>query len=65
MGDEALGLLGGALFAEGELVAFSIGERIAPDTFDIHFEKARAEINGAYSMINREFAKLMGTKIEI
>lgn len=56
---DALELLGGALFAEGELVGFAIGERISPDTFDIHFEKARADINGAYSMINREFAKLI------
>ena len=56
---EALGLLGGALFAEGELVAFAIGELISADTFDVHFEKARADLNGAYPMINREFVKLI------
>ena len=55
----ALGLLGGALFAEGELVAFTIGEKLAPDTFDVHFEKALSDINGAYPMVNREFVKLI------
>ena len=58
---DALGLLGGALFAEGELVAFAIGEPISSDTFDVHFEKARADINGAYPMINREFVRLICT----
>jgi len=56
---DTLALLGGALFAEGELVGFSIGEQISPDTFDVHFEKARADINGAYPMVNREFVKLI------
>ena len=56
---EALDLLGGALYAEGELVAFAIGEAISSETFDVHFEKARADINGAYPMINREFVRLI------
>ena len=56
---EALGLLGGALFAEGELVGFTIGEKLASDTFDVHFEKSLSEINGAYPMVNREFVKLI------
>ena len=56
---DALGLLGGALFAEGELVAFAIGEPISSETFDVHFEKARTDINGAYAMVNREFARLV------
>lgn len=44
---------------EGELIAFSMGNRIRKDTFDVNFEKARADINGAYPMINREFARLL------
>lgn len=56
---EALGLQGGALFAEERLVAFTIGEKLAADTFDVHFEKALAELNGAYPMINREFVELV------
>ena len=56
---DALDLLGGALFAEGELVGFTVGEKISADTFDVHFEKARADLNGAYPTVNREFVKLV------
>lgn len=54
---EALGLSGLLLRAEGRLVAFTMGSPIGADTFDIHFEKAYGEIQGAYPMINREFAR--------
>lgn len=56
---EQLKLIGGALFAEERLVAFTIGEQIAEDTVDVHFEKALSEVDGAYQMINREFARLL------
>jgi len=56
---DALDLLGGVLFADGEPVAFTVGEKIAADTFDVHFEKALADINGAYPMVNREFVRLI------
>lgn len=54
---EALGLEGGLLFAGEQLVAFSMGEKISADTFDVHFEKALPGVAGAYSMVNREFAR--------
>ena len=54
---EALGLEGLILRAEGRVVAFTMGNRITEDTFDVNFEKAFPDINGAYSMINREFAR--------
>jgi hypothetical protein len=53
----ALGLEGGALFVDGEMVAFTIGEKLNSDTYVVHFEKAFREINGSYSMINREFVR--------
>lgn len=56
---DGLGLVGGALFVDGELIAFTVGERISADTADVHFEKALAEIDGAYPMINREFVRLL------
>ena len=56
---DRLGLLGGALFADGELAAFTLGEKISTDTFDVHIEKARSDIDGAYTMVNREFVKLI------
>ena len=56
---DALGLIGGALFADGRLIGFTIGEKISGDTFQVRFEKARGDINGAYPMVNREFVRLV------
>lgn len=53
---EKLGLVGGLLRQEDKIVAFAIGEELNRDTFVVHFEKAYAWVNGAYPMINREFA---------
>ena len=55
---ETLGLEGGALYTGGRMVAFTIGERISTDTYNMHFEKAFADIQGAYPMVNREFVRL-------
>lgn len=54
-----LGLEGGALRVDGRIIAYTIGDKICPDTFDIHVEKAFDEFRGAYQMINREFAALI------
>ncbi len=54
---EALGLEGGLLYADGALCGFTLGEKISSDTFDVHFEKARRGLNGAYAMVNREFVR--------
>jgi len=61
---ETLGQDGGVLFAEGQLVAFTFGERISDDTFCVHVEKAYADINGAFPMINREFVRHILEKYE-
>lgn len=50
-----LGLVGGVLRREGEIVAFSMGEPINSDTFVVHFEKAYPDMQGAYPMINQQF----------
>jgi hypothetical protein len=39
-----------------------MGSRISPDTFDIHFEKAREDVDGAYPTINCEFARYLRLK---
>lgn len=50
------------LYAEAGLpVGFSMGNRISQDTFDVNFEKAFADVQGAYPMINREFARHIRT----
>ncbi len=54
---ETLELEGTLLLCENEPIAFSVGERLNEETFDIHFEKAAASIPGAYPMIARETAK--------
>jgi len=58
---EALGLEGGLLRVGGEVIAFAIGEPLNSDTYIIHFEKAFSDIQGAYPMINREFARYIRT----
>ena len=50
-------MIGGLIRAEGKVVAFTLGERLTEDTFDVHFEKAYADVQGAYAMINREFVR--------
>lgn len=53
---EELGLDGGLIRAGGKVVAFALGEPLDEETYVVHIEKAFGEIQGAYPMINREFA---------
>ena len=53
---EALGLTGGILHVDGTIVAFTFGMPINKETFGVHVEKADTNIDGAYAMINYEFA---------
>ena len=59
---EGLGLEGLALYADGRMVAMTMGNRLRTDTFDVNFEKAYADVAGAYPLINREFARLIHSK---
>lgn len=59
---EALGLDGMALWQDDEVLAFTIGSRLSRDTLDVHFEKARAGVEGAYTAINCEFANYIREK---
>lgn len=59
---QLLGLEGGLLRVEGKVVAFTIGDRLTGDTYDVHFEKAYAEMQGAYALINREYARWLREK---
>ncbi len=53
---EALQFEGGVLYANGQICAFTIGEKNSPDTMIVHFEKADTGFEGSYAMINRQFA---------
>ena len=50
-----LNLCGGLIRADGKVVAFTIGEPLSSDTFVVHIEKAFANIQGAYPIINQQF----------
>lgn len=45
-----------------DILAFTLGSRLSESTFDIHFEKARADIDGAYAVINCAFARYLRSK---
>lgn len=53
---EELGLRGGALLVGGKVIAFTFGAPINHDTFGVHVEKADVNYEGAYTVINKEFA---------
>lgn len=55
--------LEGLVLLDGEtVVAVTLGSQMAEDTFDVHFEKARADVDGAYTAINCEFARYIRDK---
>ena len=47
---------GGLLRVDGKVIAFTAGEEISQQTYDLHFEKALISFDGAYAAINQEFA---------
>ena len=52
---DALHIVGGTLWVEGKMVAFTFGSRINGEAFDVCVEKADTSYEGAYAMINNEF----------
>lgn len=50
-----LHMKGGLLRTRDGVVAFTLGSPINTDTFDVSFEKAYSDIQGAYPMINQQF----------
>lgn len=58
----ALGMEGIALLDGDTVLAVTMGSRMSQDTFDIHFEKAREDVEGAYATVNCEFARYLRLK---
>lgn len=54
---EKLGFVGGLIRVDGKVTAYTMGERHSDRLFVTHFEKAPAEIQGAYPIINQEFTR--------
>ena len=59
---ECLGMESLLLCHDRNILAFTMGSRLSPNTFDVHFEKARWDVEGAYTVINSEFAKYIRSK---
>lgn len=59
---DELALEGLLLTENGKALALTVGSRLSHDTFDVHFEKARADVNGAYAAINCAFARYLREK---
>lgn len=51
-----LGLTGGAICQNHQIIAFSFGMPINHNTFGVHIEKADTHYEGIYALINQEFA---------
>ncbi len=56
---ELLNLRGGVLYINGEPAAMTLATSISPDVLDVIYEKSieEHEKNGAYAVINQQFAK--------
>lgn len=52
---QELGLKGGVLWDGNRVVAFTLGEELNSQMFVVHIEKAFANVQGAYPMINQQF----------
>ena len=56
---EELGMVGLVLQEKGKIIAMTMGSPLSADTVDVHFEKAVEGYDGAYAIINREFARFI------
>lgn len=59
---QELGVTGGVLHVDGQIVAFTYGTPINHDTWDVCVEKADTEIEGSYAMINYEYVNHIDEK---
>lgn len=59
---KALGIEGLVLTEKGRIIAMTLGSPLSKDTFDVQFEKALEGYDGAYAVINREFARYLREK---
>lgn len=59
-----LDLQGGLLRIGDRPVAYTIGSRLTEDSYMVHFEKAFADVQGAYPMINQQFIQHISTQYQ-
>lgn len=56
---EELVLCGGIYYANDEPAGFVLGEELNPETFVLHFAKARTKFKGVYQYLFNNFAKIL------
>ena len=54
---DALSMIGGSIFVDGRMVAFTYGSAVTTDTLDVCVEKADRHVEGAFAIINQQFAE--------
>jgi hypothetical protein len=54
---DALGMTGGSIIVDGRMVAFTYGSAVTTDTLDVCVEKADRHVEGAFAIINQQFAE--------
>jgi hypothetical protein len=59
---KALGMETLVLTDGDQVIAMTMGSFLSEDTVDVHFEKAREDVDGAYPTINCEFARYLRNK---
>ena len=57
-----LGLEGAVLMEDGRILAMAAGSFLNENTFDVHFEKALEDVDGAYAAINQGFSAHLQAK---
>ena len=59
---KALGMEGLMLMDGDQVLAVTMASRLSRNTMDVHFEKAREDVDGAYAAVNCEFARFLQEK---
>ena len=59
---DALDMTGGSIFVDGRMVAFTYGAAVTTDTLDVCVEKADRSVEGAFAIINQQFAEHLPEK---
>jgi hypothetical protein len=59
---EELVLCGGIYYADNEPAGFVLGEELGPETFVLHFAKARTKFKGVYQYLFNKFAGILPPK---
>lgn len=63
---DELGMSGGLMRCHGKVLAFTLGSSLTEDVFDVQFERALSDFQGAFPVINQEFSRyIRDTKPEI